>query len=134
MGPFDTAEFALVTGTTTPIELEQGDPHAAPSDFVGPIVLPSEPFLIEVTGVDLMGSPYRIESELFHPQSIEVRFDPTSMSRLLPGTTAAFRFEAINHGAESSFRVTAPSYSYSSGGSAGSRGPSLMDRASAATT
>ena len=87
------------------LPLAQGDPNAAPDEFVGAPLLPVEPFRVLATGVDGNGAPFqRMFSPLFRPQTIKVT--PITVVAGLPqGQTVLLNYQVQNLGAAGTFNV-----------------------------
>jgi len=102
--------FSLVTEAGDPLQplsLSQGDPNAAPDDFVGTLALPSQPFRVVGTGKDANGAAFqRTISVLFRPET--VRVTPTTFLEdgLPQGQSVALVFQVQNIGAADTFNLT----------------------------
>jgi hypothetical protein len=89
-----------------PAALAQGDPNAAPDDFVGTPTLPSVPFRLMASGLDASGAAFqRTDVPLIRPQA--VRVTPTTIVDGLPqGQTVLLNFQIQNLGVAGTFNVS----------------------------
>ncbi len=71
-GPYETAEFAFVSGEgdlLTVLDLAVGNPHGARDEYLGLCVVPTRPFRLQVKGRDAWGFAYqRVYSPLYTPK------------------------------------------------------------------
>ena len=109
-GPFDTAEFTLVSpagDTIKTINLEILSPAVVANgmvDFFGSFELPTEPFKVVLSGIDQNGTPYSTEGaspRTFTPRNVGVRFERTFYS--LPAGTTPLRLSVTNYGTSGLF-------------------------------
>ena len=107
-GDFATAVFDLRDKTgaslrTLGLALEAGGSGA---EFFGDIQLPTQPFLVYVTGTRTNGEHYqRVLAKTTQPQTVRVSAPPSQ--DLTPGATTVYTFEVTNLGAANTFHLTA---------------------------
>jgi len=88
------------------LTLAQGDPNAAPDDFVGTVALPAQPFRLVATGKDASGVAFqRTIPTLFRPASVKVT--PTNQLDGLPqGQSVSLTYTVQNLGTAGTFSLT----------------------------
>jgi len=109
-GPVTNVSFNFISEAGDQLQavpLAQGDPNAAPDDFVGSPTLPSQPFRVLATGLDATGATFqRTFTPLIRPQT--VRVTPTSAVDGLPqGQTVLLNYDVQNVGPAGTFNIVA---------------------------
>ncbi len=101
-----TFEFRDKTGATLGTLSLAPDASGAPDELFGTVQLPTQPFLVYVTGTRTNGERYqRVLAKTIQPQTVRV-FAPGSQD-LTPGRTTFYTFEVTNYGAANTFHFTA---------------------------
>lgn len=107
-GDFATAVFDLRDKTGAPLATLSLAPEAsgAGDEFFGDVQLPTQPFLVYVTGTRTNGERYqRVLAKTTQPQTVRVSA-PASQD-LAPGQSTFYTFEVTNFGAANTFHLTA---------------------------
>ncbi|HSS52910.1 MAG TPA: hypothetical protein VLX28_28535, partial [Thermoanaerobaculia bacterium] len=107
-GDFATAVFDLRDKTGASLRTLGLAPEAGGSgaEFFGDVQLPSQPFLVYVTGTRTNGEHYqRVLAKTVQPQTVRVSA-PASQD-LTPGIATVYTFDVTNLGAANTFHLTA---------------------------
>ena len=110
LGPFGSAQFELLSSSgdfSTTLNLTQGGPNAADSQFVGTVALPTEAFRVSVSGADTAGQAYqRLYPVLFRARTIGVTVDSGVIMEQIPaGETTTVKFIVTNIGDPATFEM-----------------------------